>query len=137
MPRPRNLLKTFGMASREKLIDTQSTMFTQGMKIYEDIHHNTPAFAWIVSEDNSRLAQVQAGMDYIRLNLKATEMGLALHPVSQTLQEYPEMAEEYQHIHQELQVQSPQRIQMLARIGFNKAPKPSPRWPLETRILPN
>ncbi len=61
-------------------------------------------------------------------------MGLGVHPVSQALQEYPEMADEYALAH-ELLASSGYTVQMLLRLGHGPEPIATPRWPLETRIL--
>jgi hypothetical protein len=37
----------------------------------------------------------RSGRDYLRVNLKATELGLAIHPQSQALQEFDAMAEHF------------------------------------------
>lgn len=71
----------------------------------------------------------------MRLHLKATQMGLAFHPLSQVLQEFPEMSAPYSKIHDMLGVESPGVIQGLFRLGYAKAPPPAPRWPLETRLI--
>ena len=80
-------------------------------------------------------AQLQAGRRYVRANLIATSLGLALHPVSQSLQEYPEMAEKYGWIHRLLGAQGEERIQMLARLGYGTKVEPAPRWPIEKHII--
>ena len=77
---------------------------------------NTPAYAMIMTEDNSRLSQVKAGMLYSRLILNAHSMGLAMQPPSQVLEEYPEMKEQYNQIKNEYA--GDKTIQILFRIGF-------------------
>lgn len=42
----------------------------------------TPSFGWLVSPDNSRTRQVESGEVYVRLNLQAAALGVAIHPVS-------------------------------------------------------
>ena len=71
----------------------------------------------------------------MRLHLKATELGLAFHPLSQVLQEFPEMSAPYARIHELLGVSSPGVIQGLFRLGYAKSPPPAPRWSLETRLI--
>ena len=66
--------------------------------------------------------------------LLATALGLKMHPTSQSLQEYPEMTEQYRHIHELLGATSNQRVQMLACIGYRLATDPAPRWPLESHF---
>ena len=68
------------------------------------------------------------------MNLAATGAGLAFQPLSQALQEYPEMAGAFAAIHARL-APAGGTVQMLARTGYADLPQPSPRWPLETRIL--
>jgi hypothetical protein len=69
----------------------------------------------------------------MRLQLAATGLGLSMQPVSQALQEYPEMAAHYQRVHKML-ARPGETLQMLGRLGYGPAIDPSPRWPLETRI---
>jgi hypothetical protein len=70
----------------------------------------------------------------MRLYLKATEMGIGLHPVSQALQEYQEMETEYALAHQML-AEEGHTVQMLLRVGFGNPPIATPRWGVETRIV--
>ncbi len=97
----------------------------------------TNAFAWLSGPD-TREAALAAGAQWLRLNLAATGEGLALHPVSQALQEYPEMAGPFAEVHR-LIAPGSGRVQMLGRIGFlpegARAPRPTPRWPAESRIM--
>ena len=59
---------------------------------------STPAFMWMVSADNTRTTQIDAGRAYVRVQLAATAHGLAMHPLQQALQEYPEQAGPYRRI---------------------------------------
>lgn len=99
----------------------------------------TAAYVWSTSAGDSRAEAFSAGRHWLRLNLAATGLGLALHPVSQALQEYPAMAGPFAAIHRRLGVAAPGRVQMLGRIGHlpaaEAAPPPTPRWPVESRIL--
>ncbi|WP_342481118.1 hypothetical protein NST07_04170 [Paenibacillus sp. FSL L8-0340] len=79
--------------------------------------NNTPAFAMIRSADNSRLSQVRSGMLYSRLVLSAHRLGLAIQPLSQVLEEYPEMSRLYSGIHRSYAADG-ETIQMLMRIGI-------------------
>ena len=97
----------------------------------------TPALVWTTSAGNTKPEALAAGADWLRLNLAATGLGLALHPVSQALQEYPEMAGPFADIHRLLGVAAPGRVQMLGRLGILPGPAaaPTPRWPAESRIM--
>ena len=71
----------------------------------------------------------------MRIHLAATRSGFALQPLSQVLQEFPEMDGLYSSVHETTNVKVPARIQGLFRLGFASSPKPSPRWPLQTRLV--
>lgn len=122
-----------GVMSRAALLDPASGAFRQGLEMYEKLHAATPAFAVIVTAANDRIAQIGAGRDWMRLNLATTARGLALHPVSQALQEYPEMAGLYARAHRLLAPEGG-TVQMLGRLGYGPAVPPAPRWPLEARL---
>jgi len=87
---------------------------------------------------NSRLDQIAAGRRWWRLHLAATALGVSVHPVSQALQEYPEMAKHYDAVHDMLAQgasQGGETVQMLGRLGYGPAVLRSPRWPLESRFI--
>jgi hypothetical protein len=124
-----------GLTSHESLADQKSTSSKIGLDGLVKIYGSVPAVAWIVSAGNSRAEQLEAGRLYARANLRATSMGLAMHPMSQSLQEYPEMAALYAAIHALLGVSGGARLQMLARLGHAPPVDPAPRWPVERHIL--
>ena len=70
----------------------------------------------------------------MRVALQATANGLAMQPMSQALQEYPEMEQYYETVHTWLTDGPDERVQMLVRLGYAKAVGPAPRWPLDTRL---
>ena len=61
-------------------------------------------------------------------------MGVAMQPWSQSLQEFPEVAEQFNAIRGVLGIAGNETLQMFARIGYGEKPNPSPRWKYETRI---
>jgi len=123
-----------GLVGREAQLDPQSTGFQEGVKIYEEMLAATPAYAVLTTPGNERADQIEAGRRWLRLNLMTTSLGLALHPVSQALQEFPEMAEHYATAHRML-AKNGETVQMLGRLGYGPSVGRSPRWPLETRII--
>ena len=62
---------------------------------------NTPTYVLIITKNNNRTSQVKAGMLYSHFQLNVQTMGFAVQPLSQSLEEYPEMKEEYEKIHQQ------------------------------------
>lgn len=97
---------------------------------------STPAFFWMVSEGNGRPMQVNAGRAYVRAQLAATAQGLAMQPLSQALQEYPEVAGPYAQVHQLLDAPPPrQTVQMWTRLGYAPAIGPAPRRGLQAHVM--
>ena len=115
--------------------DPNNSMNVQALSMFKEKFNTSMGYVWITTKSNTRQAQLQAGRDYIRLNLQATALNIGMQPVSQTLQEFPEMAEQYQIIHNLLEIKQPNRIQMLARIGYCPQVEPSPRWPIESALI--
>jgi len=89
---------------------------------------STPGFLWMLSQGNDRVTQVNAGRAYARVQLAATAQGVAMQPLQQALQEYPEQARTNAAIRQLLEAPAPaQTIQMWARVGFAPPVQPAPR----------
>lgn len=124
-----------GIVTREKLADPNSYAFAEGISMYTALIAASPAMVWLTTPDNSRMTQLTTGAAWLRVQLAATGQGLAMQPLSQVLQEFPEMAEQYARIHDHLGVEAPARIQGLFRIGVAPAVPPSPRWPLTSRLI--
>jgi hypothetical protein len=122
-----------GMMSREAMLDRSSISYQKALSMYEVILTSTPAYAVIATGGNSRVDQIEAGQRWMRLALSVTGQGLSLHPVSQALQEYPEMAAKYQQAHQMLAAPG-ETVQMLGRVGHGPETPPAPRWPLESKL---
>lgn len=127
-------LRRLGMLDRAALLDTEGPGFTSTLEAYRATFEATPAFVWVTSAGNSRADQVAAGRSWLRLNLATTAAGLALHPVSQALQEYPEMAGPYAEAHEMLGAPG-ETVQMLGRLGYGPEVPPAPRWPLEAKLV--
>lgn len=107
---------------------------------YEGHSRTAMGFVWL-SGANRRSDQLAAGRAYVRLQLKATELGLGVHPMSQALQEFPEMAPHYARAHQlMLGLPAPARlqdatVQMFCRMGYAQTPaRPTPRRPMTALV---
>lgn len=128
-------LKRLGLMTPEKAM-TPGTMAYQGGIDYALGWANaTHAFGMLATPDNSRMSQVTAGRAYVRLNLKATELGVAMHPVSQVLQEYPEMAALQAEFRREAGLAGAETVQMLFRLGYAAPVDPSPRRRVDALLM--
>ncbi|MGL5139355.1 MAG: Acg family FMN-binding oxidoreductase, partial [Beijerinckiaceae bacterium] len=121
-------LQATGQIDRAQLADSASSAFKTGEARYRTMFAATPGFMWIASEADDKVDALAAGRAYLRANLAATLRGLAMQPISQALQEFPEMREQYAKIHAETAVG---KLQMLMRIGYGPKVDETPRWPLE------
>src|SRR5262249_40502126 len=116
-----------GLVNRKTLADINNKQTRDGLEAWRPLALDAPAFVWIVTPDNTRRAQIEAGRTYARLNLAATGFGLSMHPWSQALQEYPEMAALHAEAERLLNAPGEARVQMLARVGYGPAVPPAPR----------
>lgn len=123
-----------GLLNRESQRDPSSTGYQEGVRLYREMLTETPAYIVQSSPTNTREDQIAAGAQWLRANLAATGLGLAVHPVSQALQEYPAMATHYREAHALLAPEG-HTLQMLARLGYGPEVPRTPRWPLETRMM--
>jgi len=124
-------LKTAGLMTPEKAMTPGTMAYQGGIDYALGWADATPSFGWITTADNSRATQVNAGRAYVRLNLQTTANGVAMHPVSQLLQEYPEMADLQRRFYEATGTPAGETVQMLFRLGYAEAPPPSPRRPLD------
>ena len=120
-------LKRFGMLSREAMRDPDSQSFEVGLDMAREQGGSAMAFAWLTTENNARATQLKTGRAYLRLHLKTTELGLAQHPMSQLLQEYPEMTDLQAKFLKTVGAGAGQTVQMLARLGHAAPAGPAPR----------
>ena len=125
-----------GMFDRKNPPAEGSEAYKTMMSRFQGHSRTAMGFVWLTG-GNSRADQVNAGRAYVRLQLKATEVGVGVHPMSQALQEFPEMAPHYARAHQ-LMLNKPapktaadETVQMFCRLGYTAAPAPAtPRRPL-------
>jgi hypothetical protein len=125
--------KLVGAVSREALEDPNSATFKQGLDMFRVRAASARAFAWLTNDGASRESQLAAGRAYMRLTLEAAAQDLAIHPWSQTLQEYPEMAALYAEVHD--LIGGGATLQMLVRVGYAKPVIPAPRRGLDAHMM--
>ncbi|MFO1069223.1 MAG: hypothetical protein U1E14_11935 [Geminicoccaceae bacterium] len=123
-----------GLMRREDLLDPSSPAFARQLPYLRPPFDTAMAFLWLATPGNSRAQQIAAGRDHVRLNLAATGLGIAMHPFSQALQEFPAMRPHREAMREALGIAPGDTLQMLVRLGYGPAVAASPRWPYETRI---
>ena len=113
-----------------------STAYKQMMSRFEGHSNTAMGFVWLstptarhAANGTMRSAEVSAGRAYMRLQLKATELGLQIHPMSQAPQEFAEMQPSYDEMHQRLvgKPATEETVQMFCRIGYCAPQQHTPR----------
>ncbi|MEL7100030.1 MAG: twin-arginine translocation pathway signal protein [Pseudomonadota bacterium] len=123
-----------GQFTREGAMDRNSLAYTGGVDAVMENTRTAMGHIWLATKGNTREDQIKAGAAWMRANLHCQRLGLGTQPLSQALQEYPEMAGLYAQIH-EMLAEPGETIQMWARIGYSPEVPPSPRWPLEAKLV--
>ena len=117
-----------------------STAYKQMMSRFEGHSNTAMGFVWLSTPTakfsanaGPRSAEVNAGRAYLRLQLKATELGLQIHPMSQAPQEFAEMKPFYDELHQRLvgKPATEETVQMFCRIGYCATQQHTPRRAVE------
>ena len=136
-------LSAVGMFDRNAAPAVGSTGYNGALKRFEEHSNTAMGFFWLNTDQAAaraagriRASQVDAGRAYVRLQLKATELGLQVHPMSQANQEFDEMKPWYERLHQALNGQpgEARTVQMFCRVGYC-APQPhTPRRELGSMI---
>jgi hypothetical protein len=130
------LLNRFGLFDRSKAPAPDDFATTSQIKDFGNKLESTPGFLWMVTEGNDRVSQVNAGRAYARVQLAATAHGLAMQPLQQALQEYPEQARPYAEIRRLLDAPQPaQTVQMWARVGYAPPVDPAPRRGVAAQLV--
>jgi nitroreductase len=128
-------LRLLGQLTPQKAMDPDSLYFSSALKRVREWAPATGTFAWLKTRADSRAAQVEAGRAFVRLQLKAAELGLVTQPPSQVLQEFSEMDALRARFERLVGQRAGEKVQMLVRIGYPAQDKvPSPRRPLESFV---
>jgi hypothetical protein len=129
-------LNRLGLFDRSKAPAPDDYATTSQIKDFDKKLDSTPGFLWMVTEGNDRATQVNAGRAYARVQLTATAHGLALQPLQQALQEYPEQAKPYADVRRLLDAAPPGRtVQMWARVGYAPPVDPAPRRGVAAQLV--
>ncbi|TGG92427.1 twin-arginine translocation pathway signal protein [Natronospirillum operosum] len=113
--------------SRESARDSDSSWAQFPVDQHYEIAASAPLFGALSTTGNTRRDQVLLGRHYQRLNLAATRLGIAIHPHSQILQEYPDMASLQARLHSQFGFGENTTVQMLYRMGYADPVDKTPR----------
>jgi nitroreductase len=94
----------------------------------------TPALFMITTTGNDVPDWISAGRGYLRAQLEACRLGLSCHPLSQSLQEYAQMAPLRAQLEELTGVTAPAKLQLLVRVGHSRPPALSPRRDLSDLV---
>ena len=115
------------MLDRKGLAEPEGSFAKRAVELTRGQARSAPAFLLQTSANNDRPTQVLAGRAFARMQLTATRLGLATHPMSQALQEYGDMAPLFERFKQVLEIPAGHTIQMFARVGYAAPTFPAPR----------
>ncbi len=115
------------LLSRRDAADPRGTFARGAVDQTRDQATSAAAFGLLSTRANTRRDQILAGRAYVRINLAATARGIAMHPLSQVLQEYPDMAALQQTFRTIAGVPAGHTVQMLFRLGLAEPAVHSPR----------
>ena len=128
-------LQRLGLMTQDKAMTPGTLAYQGGLDYALGWVAGTPAMGWLTTSGNGRREQIAAGRAYLRLDLEAARQGLAIHPLSQVLQEYPEMTELRLQFQEATRTPDGHTVQMLFRLGYADRPAPAPRRPAEAIII--
>lgn len=130
------LAERLGMFPRDHVPEQNSAVMKSMREMGEQQASSAAGWIWLVTPGNSRPQQIAAGRAFVRLHLRATQLGIALQPMSQALEDYPAMSESQQKLYQTLTV-TPEKetVQMLARIGYADPSPLTPRRNLRDLVI--
>jgi hypothetical protein len=124
-----------GDLSRKLLADPESAASQKQLRNYRALCHTAAAYIWLSTKGNTRHDQLDAGRDWLRIHLKATELGLSYQPQSPALNDYQEVLPLFYLMHETLGISPGRRAQMLGRLGYAAQTPPTARWAVEAKIL--
>lgn len=106
-----------------------------GIAMFKSAVLSSKGFLYLKTKTNTLEDWIGAGRDYTRLHLAVAKLGLAMHPMSQILQEYREMDELKGKFENLLNIKLPEKVQMIVRIGKSGYRFFSPRRDLTDMIV--
>ncbi len=98
-----------------------------GIDAFKKQVESSGAFVYIQTPQNKMKDWILAGEKYAELNIFFNANSYAIHPMSQFLQEYPEMEKIRMEVERILEIPPKEKIQMFSRVGKSSYNFQSPR----------
>jgi len=136
-------VEAVGGFDRSKPPAQGSAGYKQMMDRFEGHSRTAMGFVWLstptarhAAAGTTRSVEVNAGRAYMRLQLKATELGLQVHPMSQAPEEFVEMRPHYEKLHALLVGMPAEQctVQMFCRVGYCAETGHAPRRELASIV---
>lgn len=128
-------LSGLGLALGRRLIKEstwhRSSNTTPYLKGFRKTAASTSALMTLTTSTNTMHDWITTGRAYTRAILSAEGLGLRFQPVSQVLQEFPQMDALRVDMENLAGVEEPAKLQMLVRVGRTRQPGLAPRRPLD------
>jgi hypothetical protein len=115
------------LLDRESAADPEGSFASSAVGLARDQAESAPAFGVLSTRENTRRAQVISGRAYARVALTVEALGLAMHPMSQALEEYPDMTAVKARFEREVGLEPGDTVQMFFRLGHAEAAQHTPR----------
>jgi hypothetical protein len=130
------LLSKLGMFDRFEVPVKGSSNYQRTMDRWLP-YESGSGYLWMATSGNSRKQQLDIGRGYVRAHLKATALGIDMHPLSQAAQEFVEVRALNLALHKVLGLDAQkQTLQMLVRVGYASVrAEGSPRRSLDKGML--
>lgn len=129
----RTLAGFFLNRSRESWHDPDN--ISSYLNTFKDTLESSKAYVFFKTESNEPRDWIQVGRDYARFQLACTARGLVMQPLSQIIQEYPEMDALRSRFESKTDTTGTNKIQMIARLGRSNYEYLSPRRPVTDMLI--
>ena len=115
------VLTTVGMFARFEVPVRGSTNYKQTIKVWAQ-YETCSGYYWIGSRTNTRSTQLDSRRAYVRAQLHATALGIDMHPLSQALQEFAEVSQQYDALKTLSSKEAPARLRARGRGATARCP---------------
>lgn len=120
--------------SRAGMIPPEGSFAKVAVEQTAEQARSAPAFIALTTAHNSLVDPFEAGRAYLRMHLRATRLGIQMHPLSQATEEYDDMRDVRRALNR-LVAPKGHTVQMLLRLGYADPVEYAPRRDVETLMM--